>query len=66
MVQRALEHPAGSGAAPGEAGQLHDAAASDGAARRWPLRRRFAIIVLGAMLCWAVPVLIVYFLLVAK
>ena len=66
MVQRALDQPAGSGVAPSEAGQSHAGRASDGIEQRWPLRRRFAFVVLAAMLCWAIPVTIVYLLLVAK
>jgi hypothetical protein len=64
VAQRAVDRRRGSGKTlePAQSAE----ARSDVPERTWPIRRRFFFILTAATLCWVVPAVIAYLLLVGR
>jgi hypothetical protein len=62
VARRAVDRRLGPGAKPEEAYSAE--ARRDVPERPWPMRRRFLFIVTAAALCWIIPAVIAYLLLV--
>ena len=62
MARQAVDQRVASGAKPTEAPLVE--VPQEALEQAWPLRRRFLFIVTAATLCWVIPAVIAYLLLV--